>query len=280
MLWRVAVSTVLAILLLISCVYSNTRTYDTKSAESGDAAGDFVAADAGKIAVDADNSDANHKQLLADLKQAQKAVQKMPGYETRFVRQIRKGDELLEPEEMNLKLRHKPFSVYLHWPDDGKQALYVQGQNDNKLVVKLDKGLLGLAGPLQLEPDDEQAMQSSRYPVTEIGLLNLVNRVLEIHEHAQLEKVAYDCKTENLDGADCTCYTIRFQSPDVQPEYSKTVLHIATKSGLPMRVSSYGWDGGNPGELVEHYEYHDVQPNAQLRDWDFDPNNEKYSFRK
>ena len=79
-----------------------------------------------------------------------------------------------------LKIRHKPFSVYLKFlaPDGvrGQEAIYVEGQNDGRLWVHRGP----LLGTLSLRPDSPAAMNRGRYPITEIGLVNLVRRLMDM----------------------------------------------------------------------------------------------------
>lgn len=220
---------------------------------------------------DVDRSTAVYRNLITDLKRAQASLQKSKGYRARFVRQVRKEDGLRDPEEMSLKIRHKPFSVYLQWNDTGKEVLFVEGRNDNHLLVKLNEGLLSFAGTLKLAPRSDKAMQDSRYPITDIGLLNLVNRVLKEHEDAAPAIVSYEQEDRSVGDVACVCYTIRIPSRDVHPEYSKTVLHICADSGLPLCIECYGWDKNRPGGLLERYEYHSVTQKPELTDADFDP---------
>ncbi len=276
MFWRIITSGLLIVVLVISIV-----VYDTYNPNRVGQAAEKISRKNQKLdriprdiaATKATRS--SSEELIADLKQARSQALAMKGYESRFVRQVQKDGELLDLEVMDLKLRHEPFSVSLHWPSNGKQVAYVDGQNKNMLIAKLDKGLLSLAGSVKLAADSEQAMRESRYPITEIGLVNLIDRILQTHEKIDVTKVVYERSEEEFHETECVCYTIHINSPDVHPEYSKTVLHICKKSKLPIRIASYDWKDNQPGELLEHYEYHDVKPVSKFEDSEFDPDHEK-----
>ncbi|TWU14342.1 hypothetical protein CA54_31870 [Symmachiella macrocystis] len=279
MFYRIALSSGLG--LVLTALAINYSSSDHSELAGADVQGMSVADDRLSQSLDVSDtkqSQENQKALLADLKQAREAVGKMQGYEARFIRQIRKDDVLRDAEEIDLKLRHHPMSVYLRWKKTGKEALYVQGQNDDKLLVKLDEGLLSFAGTLAIQPDEEKAMKDSRYPITKIGLLQLVERILKENKGLELKKTTCKVQNEFLDDMACVCYTIEFSGPDVHPEYSKTVLHICEESKLPVCIASYGWDDRQPGGLVERYEYRDVKANQNLTDKDFDSANEAYNF--
>ena len=79
------------------------------------------------------------------------------------------------------KIRHEPFSVYMKWlsGDRGRQLIYVDGQNDGKLLVQ-PGGIKGrLTGVLSLDPSGTLAMSDSRYPIQTAGLLALAKTILE-----------------------------------------------------------------------------------------------------
>ncbi|WP_145378882.1 DUF1571 domain-containing protein [Symmachiella dynata] len=278
MFYRIALSSGLGLVLTALAISYNSDHSELAGADVPEMADENNRLSQSLDTADSKQSQENQKALLADLKQARAVVRKMHGYEARFIRQIRKDDELRDPEEIHLKLRHQPMSVYLRWETTGKEVLYVQGQNDDKLLVKLDEGLLSFAGTLALQPDEKKAMRDSRYPITKIGLLKLVERMLQENKGLELEKTTCKIHDELVDDMECVCYTIEFSGPEVHPEYSKTVLHICEDSKLPVCIASYGWNDRKPGELVERYEYRDLKPSQNLTDKDFDPANDAYNF--
>ena len=65
----------------------------------------------------------------------------MHDYSAVVVKQERIGDKLIQTV-MFAKVREEPFSVYLYFLDrsddkgiKGREVIYVQGRNDNKLIV-------------------------------------------------------------------------------------------------------------------------------------------------
>jgi hypothetical protein len=219
------------------------------------------------------------EQYRALLTQAEERLRQVTGYTATFVQQVRKGDRLLDAEEIRIKVRHEPFSVYMDFGQKGLQVLYVDGANDGRLLARRTRGLLQRT--LRLEPTSRMAMMTSRQPVTELGLLGLV---------LQAERTMDACPPS----ADITCeiapaevagnpvrqYTVTFGSPAVQETYSKCLVCFRTGEPLPVCITCYGWTAdGAPGELIEHYHYRDVQLDAELGDPDFDPDNAAYAFR-
>src|SRR5262249_11735785 len=106
-------------------------------------------------------------------------IEDFPDYTATFLKQERVDGVLRDLETIQLKLRHKPFSVYMKWlegGDEGRQVLFVEGQNDDKLQVRLG-GIKSRLPVVKLKPTDSLAMQESRHPITEMGLLELTSQV-------------------------------------------------------------------------------------------------------
>ena len=53
-------------------------------------------------------------------------------YKRWYEREERIDGEMKEPQQMELKLRHAPFSVYMKWlnGDKGRELLYTANEND------------------------------------------------------------------------------------------------------------------------------------------------------
>ena len=70
-------------------------------------------------------------------------------------------------------------------PDNlkGQEVIYVEGANDGKLIGHAGSGLMALAGTKWLDPKGTLAMIGQRYPITELGIANLVRRLIEVGEH-------------------------------------------------------------------------------------------------
>ena len=94
---------------------------------------------------------------LALLELGKTRIEKSPDYTATFVKRERlDGEDLQEMQTMQLKLRHKPFSLYLKWQeggDVGREILYVDGQHEQRMLVH-PGGLKGKLLPdLKLEPN-------------------------------------------------------------------------------------------------------------------------------
>ena len=213
------------------------------------------------------------------LSQAEERLRQVTGYTATFVQQIRKGDRLLDAEEIRIKVRHEPFSVYMDFGQKGLQVLYVDGANDGRLLARRTRGLLQRT--LRLDPTSRIAMMSNRQPVTELGLLGLVLQAERTMDACPPHSdITCEISPAEVAGESVQEYTVTFGSPSIQETYSKCLVCFRTDEPIPVCITCYGWtDDGAPGELIEHYLYRDVQFDAELADADFDPENAAYAFR-
>ena len=213
---------------------------------------------------------------------------------TVFTRERVKG-VLLDPQVMMLKIRHQPLSLYLKWliGDKGRELLYVQGQNNGNMIVKVG-GIKGKLLPaLKLAPTGNLALKEARHPVTEIGLLELARQLIEKRKRDLESDGGFRCEMladRQVDGRPCYGFVQRFASPTDSPEYRKCVLLIDKQQCLPVYLQNFTWPETDPAPdsqdeldqatLVEHYQYSDVQFEQRLADVDFDRKNKAYNFRR
>ena len=212
----------------------------------------------------------------------QATLQKVEDYEAAFNKR-EWIDGKLVVQSMTIKLRHQPFSVYLHFssPDKGREVIYNDGRNDGKLQVHLT-GLKSLIGTVSLSPTDDDVMEENRYPVTMIGISNMVAKVIEQWEadvkHGDIDVKYYpNAKLGNLE-----CKVIQTSHPKQRPgvEFQMTRLYIDRNTNLPIRVEQFGFpeEPGQEPPLIEEYTYSNVRANIGLRDIDFNVRNPSYDF--
>jgi hypothetical protein len=180
----------------------------------------------------------------------------------------------------------KNFAVYLYFskPADveGREVLYIENENGGKLIGK-EGGLKGKLIPaVWLKPDAPIAMMGNLYPITDIGLENLVVKLIE---RAQREKKVGDCEVKTLKGAkinERVCTLLQVKHPEKKPDYDFFLaqIFIDDELQLPIRYAAFGWpDAGKQPPVLEEYTYLNLKVNPGLADAEFDPNNPKYKFR-
>jgi len=200
------------------------------------------------------------------------------------------GGHLHEAQVMEVKVRHEPFSVYLKFRfphgENGKQAIFVRGKNDNKVVGHGVTLVERMAGTQFLAPDSFFAMRGQKYPITEMGILNLVDKLLEVG----YKDIKFgECEVQYIENSPIgsgdaarLCTQIRIIHPVRRPHFTFHVARIFVDKelNLPIHYDSYDWprrEGETP-QLIEAYSYRDLKFNVGLTDLDFDHKNPAYAF--
>ena len=136
--------------------------------------------------------------------------QNIRDYTCTLVKRERVQGELLDYEFMTCKIRHKrvqdgqevPFGVYLSFlkPDTvkGREVIYVAGENSGKMIAH-EGGFKGRFLPtVSLLPTSTLALRGNRYPITEIGIKTLTERLIQ---KGSRDRRLGDCEVRMVDGA-------------------------------------------------------------------------------
>ena len=174
-------------------------------------------------------------------------LETVPDYSANFTKQERLEGVLSEPMVMRVRIRQEPFSVHLKWlegGDVGREVVYVDGENEDRMLVKFG-GLEGRMLPtLKLSPHGDRAMAEARYPITEMGIQKLIERILEFrYQDLKLSRgVACEMHVQQqIDHQDCYCFEINYENQDISPKFRKSFIYISQESALPVCVRNYGW---------------------------------------
>jgi hypothetical protein len=206
-------------------------------------------------------------------------------YSATMVKRERIDGKLSELQYVFAKVRQKPFSVYLYFLDPpgvrGQEVIFIEGQNNGKMWAH-GVGIQKVVGTVSLEPTGYLAMRGQRYPITELGMTNLLRRLIEVGER---DSQYGECDVKFFQGAKinnrvCTC--IQVTHPVARRNF---LFHIARifvddELNLPVRYESYDWptSSGAKPELMEEYTYLNVKLNNGFTDADFDIRNPNYQF--
>lgn len=220
-------------------------------------------------------------------------LEKITDYTATFIKQERlDGEDIQDIQTVELKMRHQPFSVYMKWlegGDVGRQVLFVDGQYDNLLQVKLG-GKKQILPSLKLDPNGSLAMKEARHPVTELGLLQLAELILKYRKRDLDLKSGVRWELipdQKFMDRHCDCFVSEYDSSDVEPVYRKTITFIDKELCLPICVKTFKWpEADAPADsaaldeatMIEYYGYTDVKFDSRLGDSDFDKSN--YKFRR
>ena len=214
-------------------------------------------------------------------------------YQCYLVKRERVNGKLGNKETMFVKIRQrhrnsagleKPFSIYMRFvrPEaiKGREVIWVEGRNDNKLVAH-ESGWKGFIRA-NLDPNGRMAMSGNRYPVYEAGIENLVAKLIE---KAERDRQAGHCKVEYFRDAkinDRLCTLIQVTHPEKRQPYDFHIarVYIDQEMNIPVRYAAWSWPktaDGKP-QLEEEYTYLNVELNKGFTDRDFDPDNDDYDY--
>ena len=205
----------------------------------------------------------------SDVLEPQEIMQRMAGaykgirdYTALFLKRERINGVLLPLETIELRFQ-EPFKVYMAWrkPHAGRVIVYVEGENDNKILVN-PGGLLRFLR-LKLEPTSSLATQNTHHTVREVGLQKTIALLEREYERGRREGQV----------------TLFFQGYDEvadRPAYHLTLVCHADKTAgyyaqrgeiwvdmahfLPIKLSLYDWDN----QLYADYEYRSLRLNPGL----------------
>lgn len=219
----------------------------------------------------------NQTDLRQWLRRAESLLARTDSYTAIFHKQERIQEKLTDEETIFIKFK-KPFKVYMKWikaPYNGRESLYVEGQNGNLIKIR-ECGLAGLI-TVDLAAKSPLIMKGSRHPVTDSGLENLVKLIgenvekgirageVDFREHGE-EKV-YGTITQQIE--------IIFPRNKARGYYCyRAVVNLDAEKKLPVMVQIYDWND----ILLEKYGYEAVRLDAGLTEADFDPVNAEYRF--
>lgn len=209
-------------------------------------------------------------------------IEQIPAYEATFTKNELVGNRMIA-QKMRMKFRRRPFSVYFYFYGDkeGREVIYVDGQNNGKLLVH-ETGLAGLVGTLELSPSDTMAMSENRHPITEAGIEKLLSNTLiqlkEATKYAESDVKYY----KNAKLAKMTCNVIEISHPRPRRQFPHHMMRlwIDRESGIPVRLQQFAFparEGAKP-PVVEDYAFTDIRTNVELTNRDFDTDNSTYNF--
>jgi hypothetical protein len=224
--------------------------------------------------------------LLPAIRLAQGSLEELDSiadYEATFVKKERIRGQLSQ-QTIRIRLREKPFSVYLRYEGEltGREILFVRSKNNNQLLAHEGSGLKSLVGTVSLATDGVEAMQDNRYPITMIGMRNMLETVLEQWQ-TETRYGEVDVRffpNANLGGRHCQVIESTHPQPRRQFRFHRTRLFIDVETRLPVRVEQYGFPpmpGGKP-RVEEEYTYANIRTNVGLGDRDFSTSNPDYNF--
>jgi hypothetical protein len=179
-------------------------------------------------------------QAIALLNEARMHFRKVRDYECRMVERERVNGELLPETVMTMKVRNKPFSIYLRcespYADKGLEVCYVKGWNQGMMRVH-PTGIVGILGFWSVDPQDPRAFEKNRHCITEAGFGNLLESMARYWdmEH-RLNKTLVHITDDEIDDRTCTRIETIHPGQPICP--SAPILMIGRGTKTPWEATS------------------------------------------
>jgi Protein of unknown function (DUF1571) len=243
---------------------------------------------AGKCVFDLTQKPGEHP--LAPVVRTLKATQEeidhnVRDYSCTLVKQECVDGELGEQQHIMLKVMHQPFSVYMSFlkPYAGREVVYVDGQNNGKLIV-LEAGMKRMLGKMNLDPQGSLAMSGQKHPITDVGFRNLTAKLTKMWE-GEMKFAECDVTTDpNTHIANRATTMIQVTHPVARQDFRFHVarLFLDNELKIPVHFDAYMWpeqQGGQPS-LEERYTYTNLKLNNGYTAREFDAANNPEIFKK
>lgn len=223
-------------------------------------------------------------ELMRECKRRYASVQ---DYTALFVKEERIGKVLLPPNYIRMKFREKPFSVYFRWvqPETGKEAIYVEGKNDGKIITHGVGFTRALAGVMKVDPEGSLARKDNRHGIKEAGIGNLIDRIIARWEfERRYNETIVETSHVRINGRPAYLVNTIHPGNDANKFAFHTFkLYVDKELMLPIRCEGYAFPsvpGRESGGLLESYTYLDLRINVGLTELDYSPKNPNYNFSR
>ena len=194
-------------------------------------------------------------------------------YRLIFHRQERLGGVLQPMERIVALYRREPHSVSFQWEDPQApycQAVYVQGRDNDKLLIRERKGILFM--PPQdrmLDVEDVVELGRSRQPITAFGLEQLIDRTLAPFDDPELAPVMTITYkgVVHLEPTGRPAHHLHITRPPLPGvQYTQQDFYVDVDTGWPAGTDLWLENG----QLDARYLYSDIDTEVSLADWDFE----------
>jgi hypothetical protein len=197
------------------------------------------------------------------------------GYTLTMHKQERIGGKVQNVEQVAVAFKDRPHSVFFKWLEGARKAkrvLYVQGQNENRMVAVANVPPINPVVVRDLESPDAKA--SGRYSIAEFGLKKATQRVLTNWKKAQAAgalHVEYLGLRKVPKAGDRLCHTLR-RTRYARPEdggVTELILYIDVENllqvGSVLLGLAPGKDGKeSDGQFIAEYFFRDIRLNPSF----------------
>ena len=227
-----------------------------------------------------EKQDPNEHPLMPALRVAQNGLQWIDGnihdYTAVLRKQERIDGELMDEEVAYIKVRHKPFAVYMYFlsPHKGRECLYNAAPDGGKgVLVARDCGWRRRIGKVELDPEGGLAMKGQKYPIMKLGIRELTSELIKVATNdVQFAECEVKHAQGKMQGRPVTWIQVVHPVPRANFRFHKAEVFIDNELQVPVRYRAYLWPEEPGGEplLEESYTYVNLKVNNGFTDADFD----------
>lgn len=209
----------------------------------------------------------------------QNVDQNIRDYSCTLVKQERVDGELGEAQQISMKVRNEPFSVYMRFikPFQGREVLYVNGQNNNEMFVLEAGWKRTMLGKMSFNPDNAVVMRGQKYPITRVGIRNLLAQLIKYNE-AEMQYA--ECEVSSnpnipITGRSTTMVQVKHPIPRQNFRSHISRVFFDNELRVPIHYDSYMWPDkpNDQPPLEESYTYANLKLNNGFTARDFDSEN-------
>jgi outer membrane lipoprotein-sorting protein len=201
----------------------------------------------------------NPHDIMQGMRHAYNGIQ---DYTALFLKRERINGTLQELETIEFRFQ-EPFKLYMAWqePHKGRALTYIEGENNNKMLVK-PGGLLQFVH-LSLDPDSPLATRNAHHTVRQAGLRHTIDLLMREYQRGMQQGQMQIAFRGYAEVDERPTYHIEFVGPkDKKAGYYayRGEIWIDQEHFLPTKLHIYDWDN----QLYEDYEYRQLRLNPDL----------------
>lgn len=174
------------------------------------------------------------------------------------------GSRVIQENGIVLKVK-RPGRIRMEWTqgsDRGRVAVYVEGRNDDKIIVRT-RGFLGYM-TVMIDPRGKRALKENRHTIMEVDLAAIFARFVDNYERSRTDP---ECAPVVASLKDPDVLEIKAAFPARKGYYAHAaVLTVDRRSWLPTGLICYGWSD----EFLEEYHFDRIAVNPGFTDRDFE----------
>lgn len=273
-------------LLLAGLLYAQWQMSDGPSVVLNQPTKYLLAAEA--ISIDPFEKLIRNDPLAALIESRQRHQREVSDYECVMVKQELLPSGMSEEQEIKVKYRQAPYSVYMDWtrnPGLAARVLYVQGRWIDTKAKNPEERELALAQPgkiaqlfvksLKQPVRCDLAKRFSRRYLDEFGFQKTLDLLIKYCEVAKTKgELTLDfCGESRFDGR--PVWVIRRHLPytDADGFYPDRTaeIYIDKEYRVPVAVYCFSDEAKQPANLLGKYEYRSIHMRAGLTEKDFEP---------